>query len=126
VLDRNQLEESCMGSSDLRKVLIQTFLGEIFPRLARLGNRVAAGDNVGVEFEAHGLKGMCAALGAKRCADAFVQLERMGCDLDLGGAQAAIDRAEDEVTVVSRVVGALIEASDSAAPSDDESSARAA
>ena len=71
VLDRAQLEEACMGDAELRRTLVQSFLADVRGRLARLENRIAAGDARAVEFESHSLKGMCSAIGAVRCAELF-------------------------------------------------------
>jgi CheY-like chemotaxis protein len=98
VLNREQLEESCLGHADLRRTLVRTFLDDIRPRLAKLATRVAAGDGESVEFEAHGLKGMCGAIGAVRCASMFQALEKAGRERDLSQAPGLMTAAGDEVT----------------------------
>jgi signal transduction histidine kinase/DNA-binding response OmpR family regulator len=110
VLDREQLEESCMGSAELRRTLVQTFMGDVRPRMARLDGRVAAGDTRAVEFEAHGLKGMCGAIGAVRCAELFRMLEDLGRDQDLVGAPALLSAADEEVGRVEGVLAPLLNA----------------
>jgi HPt (histidine-containing phosphotransfer) domain-containing protein len=110
VLDRGQLEESCMGNSDLRHTLVQTFMADIRPRLQRLGGRIAAGDARAVEFEAHGLKGMCGAIGAARCAELFRKLEYMGRDHDLASTYAVLTAVEEEVGRVEGVLAPILNA----------------
>jgi PAS domain S-box-containing protein len=108
VLDRDQLEESCMGNADLRRTLAQTFMADIRPRLTRLDGRIAAGDARGVEFEAHGLKGMCGAIGAVRCAELFRMLEHQGRDHDLAGAPALLSAVDEEVGRVEGVLAPIL------------------
>ncbi|MEK7329160.1 MAG: response regulator [Candidatus Eisenbacteria bacterium] len=110
VLDREQLEESCMGNAELRRTLVQTFMADIRPRLTRLDGRIAAGDARAVEFEAHGLKGMCGAIGAVRCAELFRMLEYQGRDHDLVGAPALLAAVDEEVGRVEGVLAPILNA----------------
>ena len=110
VLDRDQLEESCMGNGELRRRLVQTFLSDIRPRLQRLNGRIAAGDARATEFDAHGLKGMCGAIGAVRCAELFRSLEYLGRDQDLASAAALLAQAEEEVGRVEGVLAPILSA----------------
>ena len=50
-----------------------------------------------VEFEAHGLKGMSATVGAVRCAEVFEQLERAGREESFGDLTALMAKAAVEV-----------------------------
>jgi PAS domain S-box-containing protein len=109
-LDRAQLEESCMGHPDLRRTLVQTFLSDIRPRLARLDGHITAGDAHAVEFEAHGLKGMCGAIGARRCSRVFRTLEDKGRQQDLDHASAMLQTATAEVERVEDELARLLEA----------------
>jgi HPt (histidine-containing phosphotransfer) domain-containing protein len=110
VLDRDQLEESCLGSPELRRMLVQTFLNDIRPRLDRLGQSAAAADAHAVEFEAHGLKGMCGAIGAVRCAELFRELEYAGRDGNLAEAPDLIARIVREVGLAEGVLTPLLDA----------------
>lgn len=110
VLDRDQLEEACMGDPGLRRVLVQTFLSDVPGRLAHLGGRIAAGDARAVEFDAHGLKGMCGALGAVRCADLFGAIEAHGHDGELSGTAELFAVVEGEVGRVEGVLAPLLNA----------------
>ena len=65
----------------------------------------AAGDAKAVEFEAHGLKGMSATIGAVSCADAFGRIERMGRENRLEPVGPMLDYAEIEVGRVEAVIG---------------------
>ncbi|MBI5710951.1 MAG: response regulator [Candidatus Eisenbacteria bacterium] len=106
-LDVERLEEMCMGVPALRDSLLNTFLGEVRPRLDRLGEAVAALDARRVEFEAHGLKGMSATVGALPSAEVFLQLEELGREGDLAGAGPLMKRALLEVARAERFVSGM-------------------
>jgi len=110
VLDRAQLEEACMGDPQLRRTLVQTFLSDVRRRVAHLGSRVAAGDSRAVEFEAHGLKGMCGAIGAVRCAKLFALIESHGRDGDLARTPEVFSAVDDEVGRVEGVLAPILNA----------------
>ena len=103
-LDLDRLEETCMGIPALRESLLNTFLTEVRPRLEQLGLAVNGRDARRVEFEAHGLKGMCATLGAAACAELFAELERVGRERTLGSAAPLLKRAYLEVTRTERYI----------------------
>ena len=87
-----------MGIPALREALLSTFLGDMGPRIARLEEAVAKGDARLTEFEAHGLEGMSATVGAVRCARLFAEIEQLGRDESLAGAPAKIQMAKLAVT----------------------------
>ena len=100
VLDPDRLEQSSMGNPDLQKMLIQSFLTQVHPRLQKLHEGVALGDAEVVGFEAHALKGMCATLGALRCAEVFEHMERLAQQQRLEPLRFKLDRAVSEVQQV--------------------------
>ena len=104
-LDEARLESSSMGNPELRNILIRTFVNHIRPRLGRLREVALAGDMQAVEFEAHGLKGMCATIGAMCCADAFARIERLGSEKRQEPIPPMLDYAEIEVARVEAVMG---------------------
>jgi signal transduction histidine kinase/CheY-like chemotaxis protein/HPt (histidine-containing phosphotransfer) domain-containing protein len=103
-LDLERLEDTCMGVPALRETLLNTFLAEVRPRLEQLTQAVAARDAQRVEFEAHGLKGMCATLGAVACADLFAQIEHAGRAKTLDIAPPLLKRGMLEVTRTERFI----------------------
>ena len=103
-LDLAQLEETSMGIPALRDSLLDTFLNDIRPRLERLGLAVNKRDAQRVEFEAHGLKGMCATLGATVIAELFAELECLGREQGLDLAPPLLKRAYLEVTRTERYI----------------------
>jgi two-component system, sensor histidine kinase and response regulator len=110
VLDREQLEESCLGHTDLRRTLVRTFMDDIRPRLVKLGTCVAAGDGTAVEFEAHGLKGMCGAIGAVRCSSMFHAIEKAGREGNLAQAPQLMRIVVEEVKRVEGELAPLLAA----------------
>lgn len=105
VLDEARLEASSMGNPELRNILIRTFVNHIRPRLARLRQVSATGDMEAVEFEAHGLKGMCSTIGAMCCADVFGRIERLGREKRTEPIPPMLDYAEVEVGRVEALMG---------------------
>jgi len=95
-IDAKRLEESSMGIAALREALITTFLSSVGPRLDRLTEAVATNDSHQVEFEAHGLKGMAATIGADACVVIFDRIEQLGHD-GLPTDRSLLERARVEV-----------------------------
>jgi CheY-like chemotaxis protein/signal transduction histidine kinase len=116
-IDTGRLESSCMGIPALREALLQTFRADIGPRMMRLAEAVVAGDPRRVEFEAHGLKGMSATIGAVACEAAFEEIERLGRDEDLRTAsrllqiaQGTAERTEQFISRLERILSQANEA----------------
>jgi CheY-like chemotaxis protein/HPt (histidine-containing phosphotransfer) domain-containing protein len=116
-IDTGRLEGSCMGIPALRESLLQTFRADIGPRMMRLAEAVVAGDPRRVEFEAHGLKGMSATIGAVACEAAFEEIERLGRDEDLRAAsrllqiaQGTAERTEQFIARLERILSQADEA----------------
>jgi PAS domain S-box-containing protein len=103
-LDLERLAETSMGIPALRESLLNTFLTEVRPRLEHLSLALNGRDPRRVEFEAHGLKGMCATVGATACAELFEALERAGREKALEPAPTLLKRAYLEVTRTERYI----------------------
>jgi CheY-like chemotaxis protein/HPt (histidine-containing phosphotransfer) domain-containing protein len=103
-LDTQRLEDTSMGIPSLRSALLRTFLSDVHPRLSRLASTVVSGDSRQVEFEAHGLKGMAATIGADACVAAFREIERLGREGQQQGMSEALDRARTEVDRAQRYI----------------------
>ena len=97
-IDLEQLENACMGIPALRASLLHTYLGDVRPRLERLDQAFAAGDARRIEFESHGLKGMCATIGAPGCALLFGEMESWARDEHALDARILMEPARQEVT----------------------------
>lgn len=105
VLDEARLDASSMGNPELRNILIRTFVNHIRPRLGRLRQVASTGDMEAVEFEAHGLKGMCATIGAMACSEVFGRIERLGREKRPEPIPPMLDYAEVEVGRVESLMG---------------------
>lgn len=101
-LDTARLEESCMGIPALRETLLRAFLDDVHPRVGRLRQAVQLRDARKIEFEAHGLKGMSATIGAAACADVFGRMEHLAREGELEPLVEDFACAEREV---ERVIG---------------------
>jgi CheY-like chemotaxis protein len=86
VLDESRLETSCMGSPERKWVLVRAYFSQSPQRMERLAAAIEAGDASSVELESHSMRGMCASMGAARCALLFERIE-----------EHAHDRAPDEL-----------------------------
>jgi HPt (histidine-containing phosphotransfer) domain-containing protein len=96
-----------MGIPALREQLLRTFLSDVGPRLDRVAEAIRAGESRRLEFEAHGLKGMAATIGAETCVQVFAELERIGSGDRLDAAEAALGRARAEVDRARKAIEQL-------------------
>src|SRR5262249_58286543 len=74
-IDIEQLDAACMGLPALRSSLLHTFLIDVPGRIERLRFAFDSNDLRRVEFESHGLRGMCATIGATGCTMLFGEME---------------------------------------------------
>lgn len=96
-LDLEQLETACMGLPALRSSLLHTFLHDVTTRLERLQKAFDSADARRVEFEAHGLKGMCATIGANGCVMLFTEIEERAREDRVAEARVLLEPAKHEV-----------------------------
>jgi hypothetical protein len=106
-LDLERLGQSSMGIPALRASLLSAFLTEVRPRLEQLSEAVVVHDARRIEFEAHGLKGMCLTLGADVCGEVFAEMECLGREQRLDGMAPLLKRAHLEVTRTERYIATL-------------------
>ena len=101
VLDHSQAMARVGGDADLLKELASLFVEEYPHLMTELQEAVTAGDSVGVERTAHGLKGAVANFGARQAVETALQLEQLG---RLGRLEPAADllRALDLVLMALR------------------------
>lgn len=98
-IDLEQLDNASMGLPALRTSLLHTYLDDVYPRLERLAQAIESGDAHRVEFESHGLRGMCATIGASACTMLFGEMESAARD---GRVHEARDFVEDARVAVRR------------------------
>jgi PAS domain S-box-containing protein len=95
-IDLEQLEAACMGLPALRSSLLHTFLIDVPGRLDRLRYAFEAGDLRRVEFESHGLRGMCATIGAAGCTLLFGEMEERARADRVDAARLLLEPAIEE------------------------------
>lgn len=88
------------GDPDIVTELIDTFFGDVPSRLSGIREAVNSGNPTQLEREAHTLKGSSANLGAKALSAISYELEKMGRESELEGAEAIVERLEAEFTRV--------------------------
>lgn len=96
-IDLEQLDTASMGLPALRTSLLHTYLDDVYPRLERLQQALDSGDPRRVEFEAHGLRGMCATIGASCCTMLFGEMESAARDERVAEARRYLSQARSEV-----------------------------
>ncbi|MCC6652043.1 MAG: response regulator [Candidatus Eisenbacteria bacterium] len=96
-IDLDQLNVASMGLPALRSSLLHTYLGDVYPRLSRLHEAVESGDCQRIEFEAHGLGGMCATIGAGGCTMLFGEMETRAREERVEGMRELLGAARAEV-----------------------------
>jgi CheY-like chemotaxis protein/HPt (histidine-containing phosphotransfer) domain-containing protein len=105
--DLDRLNDTSMGIPALRDALLNTFLGDVDERVQRLEDALRSRDARRVEFEAHGLKGMSATVGARHCVTVFAELERCGRENELASGGPPLARARVEVKRVREHIGQM-------------------
>jgi len=110
-IDAARLEESSMGIIALRDTLLTTFLADVPPRIERLAEAIESKDPRRIEFESHGLKGMCATIGAVICGRVFARIEDLAgeervAELTplLPRAREAVRRTEEYISRLERIL----------------------
>jgi len=101
VLDMSRLEMSSGGNEELKSLLISAFFTHTRPPMERLEKAIPGGDVAAAEFESHKLRGMCASVGAARCAVLFGRLEGEARDGSLEHGQLFFRRAQEELAGVN-------------------------
>jgi PAS domain S-box-containing protein len=102
--DRAAALERCGDDAQLLRELIDMFLTEIRVWMFDLGRAIEAGDANAIKRLAHTIKGAVGTFGAQPAYDAAFELETMGKEGNLAGAQAAWTRMQE---VVARLNAAL-------------------
>lgn len=110
-IDLEQLNTASMGLPALRTSLLHTYLDDVYTRLERLTTALDSGNSQRVEFEAHGLRGMCATIGATACTTLFGEMEYAAREDRVQDARAyletsreAVRRTEEYIHRLERIV----------------------
>ncbi len=84
------------GDPDIVTELIDTFFTDVPNRLNGIREAVSSKNPTQLEREAHNLKGSSANLGAHALSAISFELEKRGKTSDLDGAEAMVDKLEEE------------------------------
>jgi PAS domain S-box-containing protein len=103
-VDMSQLDHASMGLPALRTSLLHTFLADVPARIERMHAAFDAADARRVEFEAHGLRGMCATIGATHCVQLFDRMETLARDDRAADARVLVEPAAAEVERVREFI----------------------
>jgi PAS domain S-box-containing protein len=99
-IDRASALERLGGDEELFAELATLFRQEAPRFLQEIREALAAGDAVGVQRTAHGLKGAAGYLGGKLVADLGFKLEQIGGSKDLTAAPVALQSLEEELKLM--------------------------
>src|SRR5262249_12056781 len=75
VLDEEQLANSSLGTAEVRRMLVHAFFQRFSEPATRLRTALQDGNTTKARIESHSMKGMCASLGAQRCAEIYAAIE---------------------------------------------------
>jgi len=107
ILDVKRLDDACMGIPALREALLNTFLGDLKPRLDRMDLAILNRSSMTLEHEAHGARGMAATIGAVGCVTVLEEIERLAHEERFEGFDELMDRARRESRKVEDHIVAL-------------------
>ena len=96
VVDFDSLLQRCLGNRELPKKLLTKFHARLPDELTQIASAVAAGDCALVSSLAHRLKGAAANLSAERMCEAAAELELLGRNGDLTGADVWVAKLAAE------------------------------
>ena len=96
-IDAETLFKRWAGMPELVKTILGKFEAQAGPDLERLEQSIAAGDAGETQRLAHGLKGAAGYIAADRVRELAAQLEAMGRDAELAGAEACLEQLRDEL-----------------------------
>jgi len=104
VLDEDQLANSSMGNAEVRRMLVDAFFQRFSEPASRLRTALQEGNATRARIEAHSMKGMCASLGAQRCAEIYAAIEECLETGKMDGLSALIDRGDLEMMLVEQAL----------------------
>ncbi|MEZ4435811.1 MAG: Hpt domain-containing protein [bacterium] len=90
VIDDQILEECYLGDDELIADVVQVFIEQKDDQVGGVTAAVKARDPGGISRAAHKLKGGLLTIGAAAASNAALELEKLGKNGDLGGADKAL------------------------------------
>jgi PAS domain S-box-containing protein len=104
VLDEEQLANSSMGNAEVRKMLVDAFFQRFSEPASRLRTALQEGNATKARIESHSMKGMCASLGAQRCAEIYAAIEECIESGKMEGLATLLDRGDREMMLVEQAL----------------------
>ena len=104
VLDEEQLANSSMGNAEVRRMLVDAFFQRFSEPASRLRTALQDGNATKARIESHSMKGMCASLGAQRCAEIYAAIEDCLESGKLEGLGSLLDRGDHEMQLVEQAL----------------------
>jgi CheY-like chemotaxis protein len=109
VIEKKTLMELTGGSAELVRELVQIYLEKLPGQIADIRESVEEGDSGKLEFSAHSLKGMSLNLSANIVARKAFELEQMGRNDELEGAEEVFQGLEKDIEILKRALEDLLE-----------------
>jgi HPt (histidine-containing phosphotransfer) domain-containing protein len=107
--DSDELLDRIEGDRALFKDIVRIFLEETPNLISALGAGVESGSADSVERTAHAIKGSCAMISAKRLERLAHELELMGRNGRLNGAEALYQSVLESFTLLKGIMASLLE-----------------
>jgi PAS domain S-box-containing protein len=104
VLNEEQLANSSMGNAEVRRMLVDAFFQRFSEPAGRLRIALTGGNATKARIESHSMKGMCASLGAQRCAEIYAAIEECIESNKLEGLSVLLDRGDQEMRLVEQAL----------------------
>lgn len=104
VLDEDQLANSSMGNEEVRRMLVDAFFQRFSEPASRLRTALQEGNATKARIESHSMKGMCASLGAQRCAEIYAAIEECLESGKMDGLSSLLDRGDHEMLLVEQAL----------------------
>ena len=106
IVDLDALKERVGGDTQLLGEIVELFLNEYPPVMARVKDAVASGDSERLERSAHSLRGFLLNLQAERASSAALELEIKGRRSDCVDTDKVLSKLEQEIGLVVAVLAA--------------------
>jgi HPt (histidine-containing phosphotransfer) domain-containing protein len=104
LFDEKELMDRVDGDLEFLEETLEMLEEDTPPLLDQIRSAVAAADATALRGSAHALKGMLANFSATRAMEVAHDLERMGRDGSLDGAEASVERVVEETARVQEAL----------------------
>jgi HPt (histidine-containing phosphotransfer) domain-containing protein len=109
ILDEKALLEEVDGDTEMLGKMLEIFDRDSGERLPKLREAVQSGDGATVKAEAHALKGGIGTFFAQAAFDTAYELENMGANDDLSGAEEKLRTLEEQLASLRQKLQEIIQ-----------------